>query len=135
MKVTNVMISKWARAALLIIFGIVLVIYIDAVMQEFSLLFSHSGSGEASMIMMLLTALFWIVALWCFVSAALNIITSFREPKLSIDDLGAKLDELQRMITERQPGVQAPVQKPMVIEQARVEAEKPVGPEVPPPPP
>jgi len=139
MKITNVMISKWARAALLIIFGVILMIYIDAVIKEFSTLFGHSGVGETSMIMMLLQAIFWVIAIWCFVSAALNIITSFREQKLTIDDLGAKIDELQKLILERQPGVQAPVQRPIVVEQARVEVEKPVkepvGPEVPPPPP
>lgn len=133
MKVTNAMISKWARAALLIIFGVILMIYIDAVMQEFSSLFLQIDVGETSMIRMLLTALLWIVALWCIVSAALNIVTSFRESKLSIDDLGVKIDELQKMIVERQAVVPAP--RPMIIEQAKVEVEKPVGPEVPPPPP
>lgn len=135
MKITNAMISKWARAALLIIFGVILMVYIDAVIQEFSSLFLQIDVGETSMIRMLLTALLWIVALWCIVSAALNIVTSFRESKLSIDDLGAKIDELQKMIVERSAAAPAPVSRPMIIEQAKVEVEKPIGPEVPPPPP
>lgn len=139
MKITNVMISKWARAALLIVFGIILMIYINAVIDEFSTLFGHSGAGETSVILMLLNAIFWIIAIWCFVSATLNIITSFREQKLTLDDLGAKIDELQKLIVDRQTVAPSPVQKPIVVEQARVEVEKParepVGPEVPPPPP
>ncbi|MEM4262270.1 MAG: hypothetical protein QXY98_00855, partial [Thermoplasmata archaeon] len=122
-----------------IVFGIILMIYINAVIDEFSMLFGHSGAGETSMILMLLNAMFWIIAIWCFVSAALNIITSFREQKLTLDDLGAKIDDLQKLIVERQAVAQAPLQKPIILEQAKVEVEKParepIGPEVPPPPP
>jgi hypothetical protein len=140
MRITNVMISKWARAALLIVFGVILMLYIDAVITEFSTIFSHSGIGETSMIMMLLQAIFWIIAIWCFVSAALNIVTSFREQRMTIDDLGAKIDQLQKMILERQPVPQIPPQRPILIEQADIGVEKPakepvIGPEVPPPPP
>lgn len=146
MKITNHMINKWAKAGLLVFFGIILAIYIDGVNSEMQRALSHLIQGEATFVFQLLTAIEWIIILWCFVDAALNILTSFREPKLSLDDLGAKLDSIEKKISAQSPQPPQPpyisAQKPIVVEQEEVGVEEseeipapaPPNPPVPPPP-
>ena len=140
MKVTNLMLTKWAKAALLILFGIILIIYLNSVLEELQRAFESILQVETPMLISLLTAVMWIIILWCFVDAAINIITSFREGRTTIDDLAAKIDSIEKMIKEQGVEVPPAQQKPIVIEQAKVQMSKsepmsaPTS-DVPPPPP
>jgi len=140
MKITNLMLTKWAKAALLILFGIILIIYLESVLEEFRGAFEGIFHEETPMLIGLLTAVMWVVILWCFVDAAINLITSFREGRTTIDDLAAKIDSIEKMIKEQAVEVPPAQQKPIVIEQAKVQMSKsepipaPTS-DVPPPPP
>ncbi|MDH4123957.1 MAG: hypothetical protein OEV21_07745 [Thermoplasmata archaeon] len=136
MKVTNTMISKWAKAGLLVILGIVLLLYIQPVMDEFEMIFEEMASGQADMLFNLMTAVLWIIVLWCFVDAVINIVTSFREQKLTVDDLGAKIDKIEKMLTSAPESAPAqPQQRPMIVAQdsVKIEEPEPVSPPAPPP--
>ena len=130
MKVTNYMIMKWSKAALLIIFGIIFIYFLEPVNLELRSLFSQLTQGhEMPGLFDLSYAIYFIIALWCFVDAALNILASFREQKMTMDDLGAKLDAIEKKL---QPAnvPQAPVQpgipqQPMVVQQESVAVEEP----------
>jgi len=130
MKVTNFMIMKWSKAALLIIFGIIFIYFMDPINLEMRDLFSQMSQGhEMPGLFDLGYAVYFIIALWCFVDAALNILTSFREQKMTMDDLGAKLDAIEKKLlsanvpqTPGQPGIP---QRPMVVQQESVAVEEP----------
>jgi hypothetical protein len=130
MKVTNYMIMKWSKAALLIIFGIIFIYFMDPINLEMRDLFSQVTQGhEMPGLFDLSYAVYFIIALWCFVDAALNILTSFREQKMTMDDLGAKLDAIEKKLlsanvpqTPGQPGI---LQRPMVVQQESVAVEEP----------
>jgi hypothetical protein len=130
MKVTNFMIMKWSKAALLIIFGIIFFLYMDPVNQEMRDMFAQITQGhEMTGLFDLSYVIYFVVALWCFVDAALNILTSFREQKMTMDDLAAKLDVIERKMQSMkmpqgpmQPGVP---QMPMVVQQESVGSTEP----------
>ena len=130
MKVTNYMIMKWSKAALLIIFGIIFIYFMDPINLEIRDLFSQVTQGhEMPGLFDLSYAVYFIIALWCFVDAALNILTSFREQKMTMDDLGAKLDAIEKKLlsanvpqTPMQPGIP---QRPMVVQQESIAVEEP----------
>ncbi len=125
MKVTNFMIMKWSKAALLIIFGIIFFMYLDPVNQEMRDMFAQITQGhEMPGLFDLSYVIYFVIALWCFVDAALNILTSFREQKMTMDDLAAKIDAIEKkMQSAKIP--QAPMQPtapqmPMVVQQENV---------------
>jgi len=130
MKVTNFMIMKWSKAALLIIFGIIFIYFMDPINLELRDLFSQFTQGhEMPGLFDLGYAVYFIIALWCFVDAALNILTSFREQKMTMDDLGVKLDAIEKKLLSAnvpqmpmQPGIP---QRPMVVQQESVAVEEP----------
>jgi len=142
MKVTNYAVGKWAKGGLLIFFGLILLIYWGQVMEELRPAFERLIGGQATFLNDLINALMWIIILWCFVDAAINILMSFREQKLSLDDIGAKLDAIEAKIAgQTQPKEAA--KKPIVVEQGNigkepVQAAAPVdtrlAPPLPPPP-
>ncbi len=146
MKVTNYMIFKWSKSILLIIFGIIFLIYMEAVLAEVRSIFSSiPGMPDLTGLFDLSFAIYFIIAIWCFVDAALNILTSFREQRTSLDDIAAKLDEIEMKLAgakPQQPAVQPSAMKPMVVQQesvstspAPMEAPTPAPPtDVPPPP-
>lgn len=118
MRVTNFMIAKWAKAGLLVLFGIILLIYFQNVMNELQPAFDRMLQGQAPFLGSLISAIGWILIVWCFVDAGLNIVMSFRESKLSIDDLGKKLDMIEKRIADQQMAVQ--INRPMVVEQSGI---------------
>ena len=130
MKVTNFMIMKWSKAALLIIFGIIFIYFMDPVNLEMRDLFSQVTQGhEMPGLFDLSYAVYFIIALWCFVDAALNILTSFREQKMTMDDLGTKLDAIEKKLQSanvpQMPGQPGIPQRPMVVQQESVAVEEP----------
>jgi hypothetical protein len=130
MKVTNFMIMKWSKAALLIIFGIIFIYFMDPVNLEMRSLFSQVTQGhEMPGLFDLGYAIYFIVALWCFVDAALNILTSLREQKMTMDDLAAKLDVIEKKLLSammpQTPVQQGAPQMPMVVQQESVGATEP----------
>lgn len=148
MKITNYMINKWSKAALLIIFGTIFLYYIEPVNAEIRALLSIFPIPiDMTGLLDLGYVIYLIIALWCFVDAALNILTSFREGKLSLDDLGAKIDMIEKKLASAQQPIQPQQpeqfpQKPIVIEQESVAIAEPQAPaptpapptDVPPPP-
>jgi hypothetical protein len=139
MKVTNYMIMKWSKAALLIIFGIIFIYFMDPINLELRDLFSQFTQGhEMPGLFDLSYAVYFIIALWCFVDAALNILTSFREQKMTMDDLGVKLDAIEKKLLSanvpQMPGQPGIPQRPMVVQQESVAVEEPVESPAPAPP-
>jgi hypothetical protein len=139
MKVTNYMIMKWSKAALLIIFGIIFIYFMDPINLELRDLFSQFTQGhEMPGLFDLSYAVYFIIALWCFVDAALNILTSFREQKMTMDDLGVKLDAIEKKLLSanvpQMPGQPGIPQRPMVVQQESVAVEEPVESPTPAPP-
>ena len=144
MKVTNYMIYKWSKAAMLIIFGVVFLIYMDSVNAGIRSIFSSiPNAPNMGAFFDLSFAIYFIIAIWCFVDAGLNLLTSFREQKTTMDDLAAKLDVIERKLSSsrpQQPVAQPYSSKPIVVEQAGVSTEPtevyaPAPPtDVPPPP-
>jgi hypothetical protein len=139
MKVTNYMIMKWSKAALLIIFGIIFIYFMDPVNLELRNLFSQFTKGnDMPGLFDLGYAVYFIIALWCFVDAALNILTSFREQKMTMDELGAKLDAIEKKLLSvnvPQKTAQASIpQRPMVVQQEGVAVEEPSESPIPAPP-
>lgn len=126
MRVTNFMINKWAKAALLVFFGIILLIYWGQVIEELRPALDRLIQGQATFLYDLVNALMWIIILWCFVDAAINIIISFREQKVSLDDLGAKLDAIEKKLESQanQPQSAAAQKKPIVVEQGAIGKEE-----------
>ena len=135
------MIGKWAKAGLLVFFGIILLIYFEKVMNELIPAFGRLISGEAPFLLNLLNAIGWILILWCFVDAALNVLMSFRDSKISMDDIGAKLDAIDKKLAEQQAASAAQM-KPMVVGQGNIgmapitnsPADPRLSPPMPPPP-
>lgn len=130
MKVTNYMIFKWSKAVLLIIFGIIFLLYMDPVNLEIRNLFgSIPGAPQIGSLFDLSYAVYFVIAIWCFVDAALNILASFREQKMTLDDLAAKLDVIEMKLAQAkpvQPHLQPEIQpKPMIIEQENIGATEP----------
>jgi hypothetical protein len=142
MKVTDYMIMKWSKAARLVIFGIIFFYFMDPVNTDIKDFFSEiearlSGDGGAGGgvgglfdgLSGLIYAIYFIIALWCFVGAALNILSSFREQKMTMDDLGAKLDAIEKRL-QPEDIPQAPMQQPdipqepMIIQQESVAIEE-----------
>lgn len=134
MKVTDKMINKWARAGFLIVIAIVFLMYLERILavleDNYNEIFNVSTS-DSDILFTFLTAILYIFVLWLFVAAALNILSSFREPRMTIDNLGAKIDSLEKKLGEEE--------KP--AEESAVRAEQPppefapeVPPGVPPPP-
>ena len=140
MRVTNYMIGKWAKAGLLILFGIILLLYFERVMSELLPAFERMIAGEAVFLMQLLNAIGWILIFWCFIDAALNILMSFRDSKVSLDDIGSKLDAIEKKLSEQPVATAA---KPVVVEQGNIgitragaaTADARLAPPMPPPPP
>jgi hypothetical protein len=142
MRVTNYMIGKWAKAALLVMFGIILFMYFDRVMNELLPAFERLIEGQAPFLADLLNAIGWILILWCFVDAALNIIMSFRDSKISLDDIGAKLDAIEKKMAEQQMAAASVQSRPLVVEQGGIgmgpvtpATDPRLSPPMPPPPP
>jgi len=136
MKVTNYMINKWARAGLLIIFGVVLLIYLERLVEELQINFERLTDSSSDTIFTFLTAVLYIFTFWLFVAAALNILSGFKEPKVSLDDLNKKLDDIEK----RLPEVQKPIAPVTEMQAAPVVPTSPKVPkvaeeELPPPPP
>ena len=141
MRVTNYMIGKWAKAGLLVFFGIILLLYFEKVMNELIPAFGRLIGGEAPFLLNLLNAIGWILIIWCFVDAALNVLMSFRDSKVSMEDIGAKLDAIDKKLAEQQ-AVSAAQMKPLVIGQGNIgmppltnsPADPRLSPPMPPPP-
>jgi hypothetical protein len=112
------MIAKWAKAGLLVFFGIILLIYFENVMMELSPAFDRMLGGQAPFLSSMMSAIGWILIIWCFVDAGINVVMSFRESKLSLDDLGKKLDMIEKRIADQQMGAQ--LNRPMVVEQSGI---------------
>lgn len=126
MRVTNYMINKWAKAALLVLFGIILLLYWEKVMNEMMPEFERLIEGDATFLQGLLNAIGWVLIFWCFLDAALNMLMSFRESKVSLEDLGSKLDDIDKTLSERLSPF--PARKPAVVAQkgiGRMTEEKP----------
>jgi len=134
------MIGKWAKAGLLVFFGIILLLYFEKVMNELIPAFGRLIGGEAPFLLNLLNAIGWILIIWCFVDAALNVLMSFRDSKVSMEDIGAKLDAIDKKLAEQQAASSAQM-KPMVVGQGNIgmapmtsAADPRLSPPMPPPP-
>ncbi len=127
MKVTNYMINKWTRAGFLIIFGIVLLIYLERLVEELHINFERLTDSSSEPIFTFLTAVLYIFTLWLFVAAALNILSGFKEPRVSLEDLNKKLDDIEK----RLPEVQKPIAPVTEMQAAPVVPTSPKVPEVP----
>lgn len=143
MRVTNYMIGKWAKGGLLVLLGIVLLIYLQRVILELVPAFDRLIGGEMPFLVNLLNAIGWILTIWCFVDAALNILMSFRDSKVSLEDIGAKIDSIEKKIVEQQQAAAFATTKPLVVEQGPIGMASPttqpintkLSPPIPPPPP
>lgn len=124
MRVTNFMINKWGKAALLVFFGIILLIYWGQVLEELRPALDRLIEGQATFLYDLVNALMWIIILWCFIDAVINIVISFREQKVSLDDLGAKLDAIEKKLASMPTPAAEPAKKPMVVEQGAIAKEE-----------
>jgi hypothetical protein len=107
MRITDYVIKKWAKAGLHIFLGIILLIYLENALIEMQPAFNFIFGGGVPFLVNLLGAIGWVLIIWCFVSAALNLIMSFRESKLSFDDLGRKLDSIEKRLWEQRIYTQA----------------------------
>jgi len=100
MKVTDNMLRKWARAGFLLIIGVVFLIYLPSVLVELQTGFENFTESDAERMFTFVEALLYIFTFWLFVSAALNIVSGFKEPKGTIDDLARKIDALDEKLTK-----------------------------------
>ena len=145
MRTTNYMIGKWTKAALLVIFGIILLIYFEKVMDELTSALELRIGEETPFLIDLIEAIGWILILWCFVDAALNVLMSFRASKVSLDDIETKLDAIWIEVyldkISKQQGTSNTSTKPIVVAQGNIgrvaapAANKRLSPPMPPPPP
>lgn len=135
MKVTDYMLNRWTRASFEIILGILLLIYLESLIGELTNFFQESALSTGFLVS-LLRALLYLFTIWLFVSAALNIVSAFRAPKMSFSDVVKKIDAIDAKISNTLgtgAGVnRAPEPRP---EAAPKSFEQKVDKDLPPPPP
>jgi hypothetical protein len=131
MKVTSYMASRWVKAAFLAILGIIILFYVDGLVEDlktnleahFEVTFQETWS--------LLTWLLWILVAWLFVDAVLTVALSVTEQKHSPAEIIRRLQRIEKKL-----GVVEPVEPPKKTVEDVIEemAEETSEEEVPPPP-
>jgi len=126
------MAGRWVKAIFLIIIGIVILFYTNLFVDDLKELIAESnvevtfeGTWD------LLTILFWILAFWLFVDAALTIALSFSEHRYTLTDVMNRLDKIEKRLGMPQ---RAEAEEEAEEKVAEPKTEAPAEEEVPPPP-
>lgn len=130
MKVTPRMASRWVKATFLVIIGIVLLLYVDKLVDELRDFIASANTEVAfDEVWTLLTILLWILVAWLLVDAALTVALSFSEHRYSLLDVMKRLSVIERKLgippaKEVRKAEEEIVEEP-VVESPPVEEEPP----------
>lgn len=96
------MVSKWTRAAFMIVLGFLLLIYGGGFVTDLETHASGQWNMSFEWTWDLLTYLIWIIIAWLFVYALLTIALSFKTDLYTMSDVMERLDRIEtRLSTEK----------------------------------
>lgn len=93
------MASRWVKAVFLVILGIVIMFYVDSLVNDLRTALQNSDLDVAfEGTWDLLTILLWVLVLWLFVYAALIIVLSFSAHRFTLLDVAERLDAIENKL-------------------------------------
>lgn len=98
MKVTIRVASRWVKAAFLIIFGLVLLMYTDRFIEDLRANLESSFDLAFESTWDLMRILMWIFVAWLLVDGILTIALSFSEHRYTLLDVIKRLDVIETRV-------------------------------------
>jgi hypothetical protein len=99
--VTTQIASRWVKAAFLVLLGIVILLYLDKVVNDMRSAFADKVTLVWTWD--LIRILLWVLVAWLFVDAALTIALSFTEHRFTLVDVMEKLEAIEKKLGRSQP--------------------------------